>query len=69
MLEKHNMLSVNQLNAQIKITKIWKAYNDEDPPFKIIKTKVKNEERVTRALTDGSLKCNAVANVTKKHFH
>ena len=69
MLEKHNMLSVNQLNAQIKITEIWKAYKDEDHPFKIIKTIVKNEERVTRAMTDGSLKCNAVANVTKKHFH
>ena len=68
MLEKHKMLSVNQLNAQIKITEIWNAYKDEDHPFKIIKTIVKNEERVTRAMTDGSLKCNAVANVTKNTF-
>ena len=59
----------NQFNAQIKITEIWKAYKDEDHPFKIIKTVVKNEERVTRAMTDdGSLKCNAVANVTKNTF-
>ena len=27
MLKKHNMLSVNQLNAQIKLTEIWKAIN------------------------------------------
>ena len=37
MLEKHNMLSVNQINAQIKITELWKVVNDEDHPFKINK--------------------------------
>ena len=35
MLVKHNMLSINQLNAQIKLTEIWKAVEDVDHPFKI----------------------------------
>ena len=30
MLEKHNMLAVNQINAQIKLTEMWKALNDPD---------------------------------------
>ena len=47
MLEKHNMLSVNQLNAQIKLTEMWKAVNDKDHPFKIVKKSINNEERVT----------------------
>ena len=34
MLEKHNMLSVNQINAQIKLTEMWKATNDSEHPFK-----------------------------------
>ena len=28
MLEKLGMLSVNQINAQIKLTEMWKATND-----------------------------------------
>ena len=33
MLEKHNMLAVNQINAQIKLTEMWKALNDPDQQF------------------------------------
>ena len=28
------MLSVNQINAQIKLTEMWKATNDSEHPFK-----------------------------------
>ena len=69
MLVKHKMLSVNQINAQMKLTEIWKAVNDIDHPFKIVKDTVNNEERVTRAMLDGSIKCSAYAQVPKKHFH
>ena len=44
MLKKHNMLSVNQLNAQIKLTEIWKAMNDEDHPFRITRSSTKTRE-------------------------
>ena len=68
MLNKHNMLSVNQLNAQIKLTEIWKAVNDEDHPFKLVKKTINNDTRVTRGMTDGSLKCDALSNFTKNTF-
>ena len=37
MLVKHNMLAVNQINTQIKLTELWKAANDKDHPFKLTK--------------------------------
>ena len=62
------MLSVNQLNAQIKLTEIWKAVKDEDHPFKLVKKTIDNESRITRGMTDGSLQCKAISNVTKNTF-
>ena len=38
------MLSVNQLNAQIKLTEMWKAVKKENYPIKVYKkTIVENE--------------------------
>ena len=34
MLNNQNMLSVNQLSAQIKLSEMWKAKNTEDYPIK-----------------------------------
>ena len=62
------MLSVNQINAQIKLTEIWKAFNDVDHPFKIKKNPVNVEERVTRAMTEGLLKSDALSKVAKTTF-
>ena len=39
LLKKVNMLSVNQINAQIKLTEIWKAVNNVECPLNIIKMK------------------------------
>ena len=39
LLSNLNMLSVNQMNAQIKITDAWKASQDQDYPLKIEKVK------------------------------
>ena len=35
MLEKFNLLSVNQLSAQIKLKEVWKSLNCEDYPIKL----------------------------------
>ena len=65
-MEKHNMLSINQLNAQIKLTEIWKAVKDEDHPFKINLPKLNADERITRGQADGYIKIEARSNITKK---
>ena len=68
MLEKHNMLSINQLNAQIKLTEIWKAVKDEDHPFKIQVQIPNPEERTSRGQAAGYIKSTALSNITKKTF-
>ena len=35
LLNKIEILSVNQLNASIKLTELWKAVNNADCPLKI----------------------------------
>ena len=35
LLSKFGMLSVNQLNAQVKLAEIWKAINVEDYPLNV----------------------------------
>ena len=49
MLEKYNMSSVNQLNAQCKLLEIWKAKNLTDYPLKIGQQSVNHEGISTRA--------------------
>ena len=68
MLKKHNMLSVNQINAQIKLTEMWKAMNDEEHPFKISKAEINENERVTRAQRAGKINSSALSKVTKDTF-
>jgi hypothetical protein len=51
LLDNQNMLSVNQIAAQIKLTEMWKASNDPQYPIKM-KTKERQENAVeTRSLT------------------
>ena len=45
-----NMLSVNQMNAQIKITEGWKASQDTEYPLKIAKVKNADDCVTTRAI-------------------
>ena len=68
MLEKHNMLSVNQINAQIKLTEMWKAMNDIDHPFKIEKQEVNESQRMSRSVTNGVIKCIASSGLTQSTF-
>ena len=55
MLRKHEMLSVNQLNAQIKLTEMWKALNKANYPLKINKQGIKLDTTNTRANTQDRL--------------
>ena len=51
LLKKYNMLSVNQLNAKVKLQEVWKALNVEDYPL-IVERQSSDASRVsTRADT------------------
>ena len=56
LLKKVEMLSVNQINAQIKITEVWKAIHDPSHPLKIEKVNHDSQLCVTRSVTQGDLK-------------
>ena len=49
LLKKFNMLSVNQLNAKVKLVEIWKALNVEDYPLKVKRQSSNNQKVNTRA--------------------
>ena len=55
-LEKFNVMSVNQLNASIKLCDIWKAVNVENYPTKVNKITPQNNASLTRASANGKLK-------------
>ena len=55
LLSRAKMLSVNQLNAQIKITEAWKAMNEPNHPLKIRKITNDNVNCTTRAVTKGDV--------------
>ena len=62
------MLSVNQLNAQIKLTEIWKAPNIEDYPITVCKSILLENERASRAKAQGKLIEKGVTNLVKESF-
>ena len=49
LFKKVNMLSVNQITAQIKLTEIWKAVNNVKCPLKVLKMKDVLPERSLRS--------------------
>ena len=56
LLANVNVLSVNQINAQIKITEVWKAMQDANHPLKIEKVAHDLRSCTTRSVTNGDLK-------------
>jgi hypothetical protein len=55
LLDNQNMLSVNQIAAQIKLIEMWKASNDPQYPIKM-KTRERQENAIeTRSVTRGDL--------------
>jgi hypothetical protein len=53
MLDNQNMLSVNQLAAQIKLAEVWKARNGENYPVKMEFRTVNENGTSTRGATNG----------------
>ena len=49
------MLSVNQMNAQIKISEAWKVSQDEGHPLKLQKVVYAPNSVTTRAISKGEL--------------
>ena len=45
------MLSVNQLNAKIKLLQVWKSLNVDGYPLKIATNETKIDSTNTRAMT------------------
>ncbi len=55
LLEKQNMLSINQLAAQVKLTEMWKAVNTETYPIQMAAQSVSEVGMATRADHQGRL--------------
>ena len=53
LLEKFNVVSINQLNAQIKLLEIWKSLNVEDYPLEIRQQETMENSTTTRAAARG----------------
>ena len=62
MLEIQQMLSVIQLHAQIKLTKMWKAANVTNYPLKIQTMQHNSDTRTTRSVTLENLKEHKMLN-------
>ena len=62
------MLSVNQLDAQIKLNEAWKAVNLKDYPRKWKKRETNDQARSTRAVRVGKLLEQGRSNITSSTF-
>ena len=62
------MLSVNQINAQIKLSEMWKAVNDSDHPFNISKKESGPHVRAMRSITNEVLTVLSYTELSKQTF-
>ena len=63
-----NMLSVNQVNAQVKLTEIWKSLKVDNYPIHCQKLNYKPEARGTRASNRGDLVMDAATSKSQATF-
>ena len=68
LLKNVKMLSVNQINAQIKLTEVWKAVNDPNHPLKIEKLTHVNANCLTRAVKNEDLKEFGKSSIVQSTF-
>ena len=68
-LTKFDNLSVDQLNAQMKLVDMWKANNCEKYPTKLSKIEADEGRSTTRAVTKGKLIEIGVSNVARNTFY
>ena len=66
LLTKTNFLSVNQLNAQIKIQEIWKSLNVIDYPIQLPRQVIQISGPSTRACTNGRLIESGFSSLSQK---
>ena len=68
MLKKFKIISVNQINAQIKLNEMWKSVNISNYP--IVTNAVSRIEEVaqTRAVSSGQLIEERVTNLSERSF-
>ena len=69
LLTKFNMMSVNQINAQIKLSEMWKAVNDEDHPFNISKRESGPDSRAMRSISNEVLTVLSFSELSKQTFN
>ena len=62
------MQSVNQINAQIKITEIWKAVEKENYPIKVNKYTLGAVERLSTTKTSENLLVSGHSDLLKAFF-
>ena len=67
LLYKANLLSVNQMSAQVKLTEIWKVLNDPLHPIKI-QSNVHRNGMETRSVTHNVIKEWGTSTTTEKSF-
>ena len=68
MLSKFKMLSVNQINAQIKLNEMWKSVNIAKYPIATnVVARVEDVAQI-RAVSSGQLKEVLLSNTSKKYF-
>ena len=53
LLSNLNILSVNQINAQVKLTELWKMQNLKDYHLKINNPVINHEQRSLRSISSG----------------
>ena len=69
LLSNVNMLSVNRMNAQVKLTEVWKALNNKDIPLNLNLPSIDPELRVSRSASNGRLKiCNGKTEASQSTF-
>ena len=66
LLNKFIMLSINQLNAKVKLVEMWKAMNLEDYPLKVEQQSCDVDRVSTRADTTGRPVEMGRSNLTQK---
>ena len=67
-LDNLNMLSVNHINAQVKLTEMWKMDNIKDYPMQIKRLETLNGARTTRAVTSGTLVEQGISNLATSTY-
>ena len=68
LLTKMNILSVNQMNAQIKLNEMWKSVHIINYPVKTVPLQRNVEAINTRAITAGQLKEVMLTCLSQKTF-